>query len=116
MTRDHNPQVEVNMADQASVVLSALDSVRTWQEDVYRALHAHPELSHQEQETAATAAARLRDAGCEVHVGVGGTGVVGVLRNGDGPSVLLRADMDALPVQEETGLPYASTRTVGEGE
>ena len=56
-------------------------------------------------------AERLREAGCEVHEGVGGTGVVGILRNGEGPTVLLRADMDALPVREETGLAYASTET-----
>ena len=90
-------------------VLAGLGSVRSWQEDLYRDLHAHPELSHQETRTAATVAARLRQDGCEVHEQVGGTGVVGVLANGDGPTVLLRADMDALPVREATGLPYAST-------
>ena len=103
-------------ADEAAAVLSALDSVRGWQEDFYRDLHSRPELSHQEHRTAAHVAARLRDVGCEVHEQVGGTGVVGVLRNGDGPTVLLRADMDALPVREETGLAYASTQTVREGE
>jgi hippurate hydrolase len=85
--------------------------VRGWQEDFYRDLHAHPELSHQETRTAAKVAQRLRDSGLDVYVGVGGTGVIGILRNGDGPSILLRADMDALPVREETGLPYASTAT-----
>jgi amidohydrolase len=77
-------------------------------EDFYRDLHRHPELSLQEHRTAAKLAERLRKAGYETAEGVGGTGVVGLLRNGDGPTVLLRADMDALPVQEETGLPYAS--------
>jgi amidohydrolase len=77
--------------------------------DLYRDLHAHPELSFAEHRTAATAAARVRALGYEVTEGVGGTGVVAVLRNGSGPTVLLRADMDALPVTEETGLPYAST-------
>jgi amidohydrolase len=77
-------------------------------EDFYRDLHRHPELSLHEHRTAAAFAERLRKAGYETTEGVGGTGVVGVLRNGDGPTVLLRADMDALPVQEETGLPYAS--------
>ncbi|RCV50134.1 amidohydrolase [Marinitenerispora sediminis] len=77
--------------------------------DLYRDLHTHPELSFAEHRTAGAAARRLRDAGYEVAAGVGGTGVVGVLRNGPGPVVLLRADMDALPVREQTGLPYAST-------
>jgi hippurate hydrolase len=92
-------------------VLAGLDDTRPWQEDLYRDLHRNPELSHQETRTAGLAADRLRDAGFEVHEGVGGTGVVGVLRNGDGPTVLLRADMDALPVREATGLPYASDVT-----
>jgi len=95
----------------ASRVLQRLDQIRPLQEDFYRDLHAHPELSHQERRTAAKVTARLRDTGCEIHERVGGTGVVGVLRNGDGPSVLLRADMDALPVREATGVPYASSVT-----
>ncbi|GHB48435.1 peptidase [Streptomyces viridiviolaceus] len=78
---------------------------------LYRDLHTHPELSHQEFRTAGIVAARLRQQGWAVTEGVGGTGVVGVLASGDGPVVLLRADMDALPVREATGLPYASTRT-----
>jgi amidohydrolase len=77
-------------------------------EACYRDLHRHPELSLQEHRTAAKLAERLTDAGYETVEGIGGTGVAGVLRNGDGPTVLLRADMDALPVREETGLPYAS--------
>ncbi|MER5214042.1 amidohydrolase [Streptomyces sp. NPDC002838] len=81
-------------------------------EDFYRDLHRHPELSLEEHRTAGKLAERLRRAGYETTEGIGGTGVAGVLRNGDGPVVLLRADMDALPVQEETGLPYAS-KTAG---
>ncbi|MHC3470149.1 amidohydrolase [Streptomyces sp. 7R007] len=77
-------------------------------EDLYRDLHRHPELSLQEHRTAGRLAERLRAAGYETAEGVGGTGVAGVLRNGEGPTVLLRADMDALPVREESGLPYAS--------
>jgi amidohydrolase len=77
--------------------------------DLYRDIHAHPELAFAEHRTAALVAARLRDLGYQVTEGVGRTGVVGVLRNGAGPTVLLRADMDALPVREQTGLPYAST-------
>ncbi|MEV4331041.1 amidohydrolase [Streptomyces sp. NPDC049597] len=78
-------------------------------EDFYRDLHRHPELAFQEHRTAAKLAARLRPAGYDVTEGVGRTGVVGVLVNGDGPVVWLRGDMDALPVQEATGLEYAST-------
>ncbi len=77
--------------------------------DLYRDLHQHPELSFQEARTAGIAAERLRAAGFDTTEGVGGTGVVGVLRNGPGPTALLRADMDALPVLEDTGLEYAST-------
>jgi hippurate hydrolase len=76
--------------------------------EVYRDLHAHPELAFAEHRTAGIVAARLRDLGYQTTTGVGGTGVVGVLANGDGPTVLLRADMDALPVREQTGLDYAS--------
>ncbi|WP_310964761.1 amidohydrolase [Nocardioides terrisoli] len=93
----------------AGAVLTGLADIRGWQEDLYRHLHQHPELSHQEHRTAAAVAERLRAAGLDIREGIGGTGVVGLLRNGDGPTVLLRADMDALPVREETGLPYAST-------
>jgi metal-dependent amidase/aminoacylase/carboxypeptidase family protein len=91
-----------------SSVLSGLDGIRGWAEHFYRDLHEHPELSHQEQATAAKVAGRLRASGIEVHTAVGGSGVVGLIPNGDGPSVLLRADMDALPVAESTGLDYAS--------
>lgn len=79
--------------------------------EIYTDLHSHPELSLQEVKTAAKMAAILRDAGFEVTTGVGGTGVVGVLKNGAGATVMLRADMDALPIKEETGLPYASNVT-----
>jgi amidohydrolase len=78
---------------------------------VYKDIHAHPELSMQETRTAGIAANQLKAAGFEVTSGVGKTGVVGILRNGDGPTVMLRADMDALPIKEATGLPYASTVT-----
>lgn len=99
-----------------STVLAGLTDVRGWQEDFYRDLHRHPELSHDEHRTAAAVALRLREFGYDVHEGVGGTGVVGILRNGDGPTVLLRADMDALPVAEDTGLPYASAVTATDAD
>jgi hippurate hydrolase len=83
---------------------------------IYKDLHSHPELSAQEERTAALVAKELRAAGCEVteHLGkfenskLKAYGVVGVMKNGQGPTVLVRTDMDALPVEEETGLPYAS--------
>ncbi|MEO7018100.1 MAG: amidohydrolase, partial [Leifsonia sp.] len=78
---------------------------------VYRDLHQNPELSFEETRTAAIAASHLQEAGYEVHTGIGRTGVAGVLRNGVGPTVLLRADMDALPVTEDTGLDYTSTNS-----
>ncbi|MBI1403737.1 MAG: amidohydrolase [Porphyrobacter sp.] len=78
--------------------------------DLYKDLHANPELSFQEVETAKKLAARARALGFEVTEGVGRTGVVAVLKNGEGPTVMLRADMDGLPVVEQTGLPFASTK------
>ncbi len=79
--------------------------------ELYKHLHTHPELSFQEEKTSARVAEALRSAGYEVTTGVGRYGVVGVLPNKSGPTVLIRTDMDALPVKEQTGLPYASTVT-----
>lgn len=76
--------------------------------DLYRYLHANPELSLQEKETSARMAKELAAAGFEVTTGVGGYGVVGVLRNGPGKVILVRTDMDALPIAEKTNAPYAS--------
>src|SRR5437016_12264883 len=78
---------------------------------LYVDLHKNPELSLKEQRTSARMADELRKVGYEVTTGVGGTGVVGMLRNGKGPTVLLRTELDARPVEEKTGLPYASTAT-----
>jgi amidohydrolase len=89
-------------------VLASLDRLLPDLEALYKDVHSHPELSMQETRTAGLAAERLRIAGYEVTSGIGKTGVVGLLRNGDGPTVMLRADMDALPVEEATGVPYAS--------
>jgi amidohydrolase len=101
---------------EAHEVLTGLDGIGGELEELYRDIHQHPELSLQERRTAARAAEALASAGFEVTSGVGGTGVVGVLRNGDGPTVMLRADMDALPVEEATGLPYASTATATDAD
>jgi hippurate hydrolase len=77
--------------------------------DLYHHLHQNPELSLAEKETSARLAKELQDAGAKVTTGVGGYGVVGVVENGPGKTLLLRTDMDALPVAEQTGLPFAST-------
>jgi amidohydrolase len=77
-------------------------------EKLYKHLHAHPELSKEEEQTAARLAAELKELGFEVTERVGGHGVVAVFKNGKGPTILVRTDMDALPVEEQTGLPYAS--------
>lgn len=76
--------------------------------ELYLDLHQHPELSSREIQTAAKLAARLRSLGYEVTEGIGGTGVVAILKNSAGPTVMLRTELDALPVEEKTGLPYAS--------
>ncbi len=90
-------------------VLAPLQAALPGLEDLYTDLHRHPELSFAETRTAAELARRLEADGYEVHTGIARTGVLGVLRNGPGPKVMLRADIDALPVEEKTGLPYAST-------
>jgi amidohydrolase len=85
-----------------------LDAEATSLVALYKHLHAHPELALQEEKTAGRLAKELRQAGFDVTEKFGGTGVVAVLKNGPGPTVLVRADMDALPIVEETGLAYAS--------
>jgi hippurate hydrolase len=89
--------------------LAGLDRLYPTLDALYQDLHRNPELSKHEEKTAAKLAARLRELGFGVTEHVGGNGVVGVLRNGDGPTVLVRTDMDALPMKEKTGLSYAST-------
>src|SRR5438132_9214982 len=91
---------------------------------IYKDIHSHPELSGHEERTATLAAKELRATGCQITEHLGKYqdskfkpyGVVGVMKNGDGPTVLVRTDMDALPVHEETGLPYASTVTTNNDE
>ena len=91
--------------------LRNLDGLLPRLEALYKDLHSHPELSMQETRTAGLAADWLHGGGYDVTAGIGKTGVVGLLRNGNGPTVMLRADMDALPIEEATGLPYASKTT-----
>src|SRR5256885_12864845 len=87
---------------------SQVDSVFADAHALYLDLHQHPEISSHETRTAATLAGKLRALGYEVTENVGGTGVVGIMKNGTGPTVMLRTELDALPVEEKTGLPYAS--------
>jgi amidohydrolase len=93
-------------------ILAGYEAMRPDQEAFYQDLHRHPELSHQEHHTAERVAGQLQDDGFTVQAGIGGTGVTGVLANGSGPVVLLRCELDALPLREATGAPYASTVTV----
>ena len=99
-----------------SAVLRGLAETLDDLESLYKDVHSHPELSMQEQRTAEIAARRLDSTGFEVTSAVGTTGVVGILKNGDGPTVMLRADIDALPVKEATGLPYASSVTATDAD
>ena len=92
-------------------ILAGYDGLRAGQEAFYKDLHEHPELSHHEHRTARCVAGELQKYGFTVQTGIGGTGVVGLLANGAGPTVLLRAELDALPIAEDTGVPYASTVT-----
>jgi len=98
-------------AQQANSILASLGTLVPDLESAYKDIHSPPELSMQENHRAGIAANRLRAAGHEVATRVGQTGVVGPLPSSDGPAVMLRADMDALPVLVATGLPYASKLT-----
>ena len=92
----------------AEPIAGEVEAVYPQAETLYLDLHRHPELSGHETQTAAKLAAGLRSLGFRVSTGIGRTGIVGVLENGNGPVVLLRTELDALPVEEKTGLPYAS--------
>lgn len=88
--------------------ISIIDRQTDWLSKVYKDIHQHPELAFMEKRTAAIVAKELKSLGFDVKTGIAETGVVGVLKNGDGPTVMYRADMDALAIEESTGLPYAS--------
>ena len=111
MTTKSPKAAEIKSSKSVDTFSGSLKKLLPDLEALYKDVHSHPELSMQETRTAGMAASKLRAAGYQVTTGVGKTGVVGLLRNGDGPVVMLRADMDALPVKELTGLPYASKQT-----
>jgi len=92
-------------ATNSSSITAEVNSVYPQVQTLYVDLHQHPELSLHEVNTASKLATRLRELGYEVTEKVGGTGVVGILHNGTGPTVMLRTELDALPVEEKTGLP-----------
>jgi len=103
-----SPQTSSEISEWVSrAALRLEDKVIAWRRDI----HQNPELSGQENKTATKLADRLRRLGYEVTTGVGGHGIVALLRNGNGPTLMLRTDMDALPIEEKTGLPYASKVT-----
>lgn len=101
-----------NHADAIAEALSSTHPRWDFLRDFYQDLHANPELSTFEERTATQIQAALSDLDCEVIPHVGGHGILAVFRNGEGPTVLMRADFDALPVQETSGVPYASTKTM----
>jgi len=97
-------------------VVTRVDAMYPWLDTIYKDLHAHPEIAFQEVRTAGKLAAEMRKLGFTVTEKVGKTGIVAVLKNGAGPTVLVRTDMDGLPMEEKTGLPYASrARATSEG-
>jgi hippurate hydrolase len=110
--KSRDPQPKSSIGE----VLADLKTTSVWQEKLYKDIHEHPELSFHETRTASIAASKLKEFGYDVLEGVGKTGVIGILRNGEGKTVLARADMDALPMREDTGLPYASKVTATDDE
>lgn len=99
--KDNLPRVSIN-------ALSIIDEQTIWLNKVFKDIHAHPELGFMETRTSAIVAKELKSLGFDVKTGIAKTGVVGVFKNGEGPTVMYRADMDANAVEEATGLPYAS--------
>lgn len=97
-----------DVAGTRAAIARSLDAQYSRIDALYKDIHQHPELGFQEQRTAARLAAELKALGYEVTEGVGKTGVVGLYRNGPGPTVMVRTELDALPLEEKTGLPYAS--------
>jgi amidohydrolase len=97
-----------DIAGTRAAIGRSLDAQYSRIDALYKDIHAHPELGFQEQRTAAKLAAELKALGYQVTEGVGETGIVGIYKNGPGPTVMVRTELDALPLEEKTGLPYAS--------
>jgi amidohydrolase len=101
-------RAELDVVSLKSAIARSLESNYPKLDALYRDLHAHPEIAFQEEKTAARLAAEMRDLGFEVTEHVGKTGLVAIYRNGEGPTIMVRTELDALPMEEKTGLPYAS--------
>src|SRR5262245_3092859 len=100
------PGQAADLATSTAAIATSLDAQYAHIDALYKDIHAHPELSFQETRTAARLAAEMKTLGFEVTEGVGRTGVVALYRNGPGPTVMVRTELDALPLLEKTGLPY----------
>src|SRR3974390_3774608 len=99
---------ELDVAKLKQTIATALEADYPKLDALYKDLHAHPEIAFQEEKTAAKLAAEMRAIGFEVTEKVGKTGLVALYKNGDGPTIMVRTELDALPMEEKTGLPYAS--------
>lgn len=99
---------EIDVAGLKQTIETSFESDYPKLDALYKDIHAHPEIAFQEEKTAAKLAAEMRAIGFEVTEHVGKTGLVAIYRNGDGPTIMVRTELDALPMEEKTGLPYAS--------
>jgi hippurate hydrolase len=99
---------DANLEARTAAIRQVIEKELPSLESIYKQLHSNPEISYQEQKTAARMAQELKSLGFEVTTGIGGHGLVGILKNGPGPIVMVRTDLDALPITEQTGVPYAS--------
>ncbi len=102
------PPISYDLPARKALVTKVIDAELKSLDALYKQLHAYPELSYEEEKTSARLAKELKSLGFEVTEKIGGHGIVGVLKNGDGPTLLVRTDMDALPIIEKTELAYAS--------
>src|SRR6185437_3571294 len=110
-------RAELDVSALKSAISASVDRDYPQLDTLYKDLHAHPELAFQEVKTAAKLAAQMRAIGFEVTENVGKTGLVALYKNGDGPTIMVRTELDALPMEEKTGLPYAShDKTVWNGQ
>ena len=109
-------RAELDVGSLKQSIESTFESEYPKLDALYKDIHAHPELAFQEEKTAARLATEMRAIGFEVTERVGKTGLVALYKNGDGPTIMVRTELDALPMEEKTGLPYASrVKTIWRG-